>query len=342
MGVPELDRLRHMYEAQCKELEFRRGRQNEAFRLGTAVFAAVIGATLFVSGGDQPLFERSYVASMLVSVVLVGVIVFSLKWQMKQRRYAGENQKALVKIQLAMGYFDGRAAFPEEWNEWGTRYQTLGSQLKQPSKELATLCLGIASILSVWAVVLLPILGDVNTRRIKMNLKDYAYSAGILATFVISVWNLVQGNRRARKISFINTVTSQRVKWLEQLRQDIATYCGLTYTWCSSPPATETENQEALKQIDRLRHLIPLRLNPSESPDREIISLVTEMPLLTDASRRPDLLESLQKLIHETQTLLKKEWDKVKDEAKDGDLRDLSRKSGDSARKRILTQSRRV
>jgi len=61
-----------------------------------------------------------------------------------------------------------------------------------------------------------------------METKDIVYALSIFLTFLIGVWNLVLNYRTTRKTSFINTVTSQRVKWIEQLRQDISSFSGLT------------------------------------------------------------------------------------------------------------------
>ncbi len=61
--------------------------------------------------------------------------------------------------------------------------------------------------------------------------KDTIYGISILLTFIIGSWNFVQNWRAAKKTSFINTVTAQRVKWLEQMRQDVASFVGLTHNW---------------------------------------------------------------------------------------------------------------
>ena len=59
-----------------------------------------------------------------------------------------------------------------------------------------------------------------------MDSRDFILGSGVVLTFVLGVWNLVVNHRNTRKASFINTVTAQRVKWIEQLRQDIGAYCG--------------------------------------------------------------------------------------------------------------------
>ena len=66
------------------------------------------------------------------------------------------------------------------------------------------------------------------------NLKDIFFSLGIILTFIIGVWNIINNYRASRRTAFINTVTAERVKWIEKLRENISEFCGLTYTWSLS------------------------------------------------------------------------------------------------------------
>ena len=150
--------------------------------------------------------------------------------------------------------------------------------------------------------------------------KDTIYGISILLTFIIGVWNFVQNWRAAKKTSFINTVTAQRVKWLEQMRYDVASFVGLTHNWAMS---TEEEQgkKEYLKEIDRLRYVIRLRLNPDDTPDRKIAALIKEIPELTHVSQRDKLIQKLEALTVATQEMLKDEWEKVKQESLEGDIK---------------------
>ena len=142
----------------------------------------------------------------------------------------------------------------------------------------------------------------------------------MLVTLVLGIWNAVANYRSSRRTTFINTVTSQRIKWIEQLTQDVATFNGLTHTWCFSALKGKLEEPEILKEIDRLRHVIRLRLNPAGAHDRRIEKLVGEIPNLTHASQRANLVKALDELIRTTQLLLKEEWEKVKLESRHGDV----------------------
>lgn len=154
-----------------------------------------------------------------------------------------------------------------------------------------------------------------------MEAKDIIYGVGIALTFGLGVWNLIVNYRATRKTSFINTVTSQRIKWLEQIRQDIAALAGLTHTWFYSGLAGTDKENDVLKEIDRLRHVIQLRLNPDGTLDRRIQTIIRKIPDLTDMTRQKELDQALEELINISQAMLKEEWEKVKLEAEHGNLK---------------------
>lgn len=153
-----------------------------------------------------------------------------------------------------------------------------------------------------------------------MEPKDIAYAVGIALTFLLGLWNLINNYFQTRKTSFINTVTKQRVEWLERIRQDVSRFCGLTHTWVFSSLEGKPEEFEVLKELDQLRHVIKLRLNPDDTPDRKIRALIDKIPDLTHESKHEELKLALKELTDETQTMLKNEWEKVKLESEKGNL----------------------
>jgi hypothetical protein len=154
------------------------------------------------------------------------------------------------------------------------------------------------------------------------NMKDYIYSFGIIATFALGLWNIAKNYRSSQKTTFINTVTAERIKWMEKLRNNISEFCGLTYTWCMSDTEDEKRSSESFEKIDRLRHLIRLQLNYKDDNDRKIEQLILEIPELTHTIKREELKLKLNELIIESQKLLKSEWERVKNESRRGDLKE--------------------
>jgi len=131
--------------------------------------------------------------------------------------------------------------------------------------------------------------------------KEYVYLAGLVVTLGLGIWNFVQGYRATRKASFINTVTAQRVIWIEQLPQYVARFVGLTHTWAAGDLEGKESEAKVLEEVDRLRYVIRLRLNPDDTPDRKIAALVKKIPNLTHESQREALMAALEELTVATQ-----------------------------------------
>jgi hypothetical protein len=159
-----------------------------------------------------------------------------------------------------------------------------------------------------------------------MEWKDIGLIAGVAVTFLLGVANLIYSVVWNRRTSFINTVTSERVKWIGKLRENVSNYVGLTHYWFVSKDDDPKKLKDILRDLRILRYHITLQLNPSPEAhiDRRIMQLVREIP---DHASKPDmtpLLNSLDALISEGQQLLKSEWDKVKREAQRGSLAENS------------------
>ena len=133
-----------------------------------------------------------------------------------------------------------------------------------------------------------------------------ATGIGVILTFALGVWNLLNNYRLSRRTAFINTVTAERVKWIDKLRENISTFCGLIYTWQASSLEGKPESLDFEKQVDRLRHLIRLQLNPAGTHDIEIERLLVAIPQLTDKTKVDELHSALKDLVLVSQKLLKR------------------------------------
>lgn len=157
-------------------------------------------------------------------------------------------------------------------------------------------------------------------------MKDLFYSIGIIGTIILAAWNIVNHWHLSKKTTFINAVTSERTKWIGLLRQNISAFCALALHWAlTSSSLSSTKRQEVREESDRLRMMIKLQLNPDEADSRNVMRLVDEIPKYTDPeASNPEKLntlkDKLEELVKISQKILKEEWDKVKAEAKNGDL----------------------
>lgn len=146
--------------------------------------------------------------------------------------------------------------------------------------------------------------------------------AGILFTLLLGLWNLHAHLRDNKRTSFINTVTSERVKWIQSTRDAISTLCGRTHYWVMTQDEISQEDSNAVREdIDRLRTLVKLQLNPNEELCQRLILLVDQMLKHTHKTQEEAMKNLLNDIVTTSQQILKAEWDKVRAEAIHGDLR---------------------
>jgi hypothetical protein len=140
----------------------------------------------------------------------------------------------------------------------------------------------------------------------EQKMKDAVFSLSLIFTFLLGVWNIVNNYRMARRTAFINTVTAERIKWIEKLRDNISSFCGLTHTWRQSELEGKPDELDVVKRLGKLRYLIRLQLNPAGASDKEIESLIALIPDLTHESQTEQLKQKMNELIVVSQKLLTK------------------------------------
>lgn len=158
--------------------------------------------------------------------------------------------------------------------------------------------------------------------------KDYAMFIGILLSFVVGFTGLIISYKNSRKTTFINSVTASRIKWIDNLRENVSVLCGLIYNYNISD-LSDDEKNIIRKEVDKLNYLIKLQLNSNAHIDSEIIILIDEIVKLTDRKDikgSGELKETLDKFVAKTQTLLKFEWERVKIESVKGNLSEKKKK----------------
>jgi hypothetical protein len=157
MEPKELDVLKHLHTPQFGELHYRRTREFQIFTWSATILLAITGALLVKAQGSSTfLAGRGVIWRFLASAVVLGLTLFSVKWQLEQRKWTAELQSVLATIATKLRCFDAEAfdgpepLYPDKWKKWGTRYVTLRKQLTRPSKISATLLLGIMAFTSIW------------------------------------------------------------------------------------------------------------------------------------------------------------------------------------------------
>lgn len=159
----DLDRLLHMYADQKAEMEHQRRRGFQIF-IGTNIFLAVVVWAVMSRSALEAgfgVYEVLFLAMILVGVVFL--TLFSILWQYSHDEYAAGHQRILVRLQVALGYYeaapDGASWYPESWKEWGRQeysaQELLGRpghvlrRLVRPSKLSATIILAAIAVATI-------------------------------------------------------------------------------------------------------------------------------------------------------------------------------------------------
>jgi hypothetical protein len=146
---------------------------------------------------------------------------------------------------------------------------------------------------------------------------EFIYATSIAGSILLGLFTLWH----SRRTIYVNAVTAERSKWIEKLRQNIAEFAGLTHYWVASKVEDRSlerqsdESESILRQLDKLRMLIRLQLNPQGEIDQRILRLITDIPNLTHHPETELLVMAEEQLIAHAQWLLKAEWEKVKVES---------------------------
>jgi hypothetical protein len=177
----------------------------------------------------------------------------------------------------------------------------------------------LALILLFWGVVLtLVVTGRASSLRETSGISGV--ELGTILTFALAVAGWIYSWFATRKAEFVRVVTSERVKWIESVRQNVSKFAGLVHTWKLERGKTPARDAEILGQIDQLTYLIRLQLNPRSELDARIESKLMHVAQLASLPHLDPLLTVLDEITRLTQQLLKTEWDKVKAESEQGRL----------------------
>lgn len=153
-----------------------------------------------------------------------------------------------------------------------------------------------------------------------MEVKDVIAIVGIGVTLAVCILNLVYSLWSNKRASFVNTVTTSRLKWINSLRDKVSEFIAVTTRLSDRRPPPGESTAGALQlQRDTLLHQIVLHLNPNDPEDKRIKVLVDHVRELTNRSDvLEELSDSLLDLRDATANYLNKEWKRVKTESTKG------------------------
>ncbi|WP_214890310.1 hypothetical protein, partial [Exiguobacterium sp. s142] len=110
-----------------------------------------------------------------------------------------------------------------------------------------------------------------------MDTKDLITLIGIGITLIVGVANLINSLVTNKRTLYVNAVTSERVKWIGQLKDLLAEYSSLTYFYKQKKILQGAELNAYIEKLSYLRHRIKLHLNPVGEKDKKIVSLIDKI-----------------------------------------------------------------
>lgn len=176
-----------------------------------------------------------------------------------------------------------------------------------------------------------------------------------IATIVISIISIIYNMYATKKTQFINTVTSERIRWITTLKEYIAQYYSTASAFNNYNNIIENLNKcnklrskiilylntkddeeliNAINKCNELRLKIILYLNPKD--DEELINAINENYNLIkewdklklsgstneqSESKVKQYEDTLEKILYKSQEMLKNEWERVKLEARKGNIK---------------------
>lgn len=183
-------------------------------------------------------------------------------------------------------------------------------------------------------------------------IQKYIVPLGVILTFIVSIVSIYYTRRNLKTTKYIDTITSERVKWIEKVRIEIAEilaemqeFLRLKYFILSKKAENnivESKEIEVLidnlhsirdkdfkineleqelnkiSKIDLIKKLQLLKLRLNSFDDTEIIDILDYYILILtvncDRKQTEDGWDKLSKLVELTQKMLKNEWERVKKE----------------------------
>ncbi len=156
------------------------------------------------------------------------------------------------------------------------------------------------------------------TQTLNSSLTQIFTLVGVILSFIVGAAGLWIAIKNARKTNYINSVTSSRIKYIQDIRNKISDFCGLVYSYNTKlTKLSDDKLFEIQKEFDKLKYLIKLHLNPEDTYwDDKILKMIDDIIALTDK----DPKGKIDGLITITQYLLKLEWEGAKRESENGAL----------------------
>jgi hypothetical protein len=156
----KIDLLKHMELIQRDELNQRRELEYKVFAWSSNILLALIGALLITKQSEGVVWLSYGIWGRVVaSITIASLVVFSMQWQNKNRKWHQENGSVIQRIDCLLhyydkGYFDPTGEvtiFPENWRTGYTSTNLkIVERLRSVNYISATALLGLLALIMIW------------------------------------------------------------------------------------------------------------------------------------------------------------------------------------------------
>lgn len=143
---------------------------------------------------------------------------------------------------------------------------------------------------------------------------------GIGITLIISIITLIFSVLSSKKTIYVNTVTTLRSKWLDQMKSDLSEFIALiSDSIINNRNIYEPKEMNLKYDLERIYRKIELNINPNDEYDRKLISMIKNITRNYDCgAKNQRIKENIEELVLYTQKITKLEWEGIKLESING------------------------
>lgn len=133
-----------------------------------------------------------------------------------------------------------------------------------------------------------------------------------LIALIVAFFNSYKTTQLHISNSFVFTVTTERVKWLGHLRENISKFSSLVYDLYNVSVDFDKRDLK-LVELRKVQTMLQLQLNPNDANDQKVSLLINGIFNKVE-HKDMSVNEQMSELINATQSMLKAEWERVKKE----------------------------
>ncbi|MBD8007450.1 hypothetical protein [Bacillus norwichensis] len=100
---------------------------------------------------------------------------------------------------------------------------------------------------------------------------------GFTVTIILGIMNIVISNRNNKKARFVNAVTTERIKWIDQLKELLSEFISLTKYYDRKAMLKNEDLQKYFEKLHYLQSKIKFHLNYLDERDEKINNLIDEI-----------------------------------------------------------------